>query len=171
MTVTYPIAGPAANQRTRVGWPTNMTEAVNAHQTALASLQAPPTCIATRVANQSIPHGADTALVLDTQVKDTALMFAPSDSKIYAPVAGTYLVTAYVVAVGPNFMIVNIRPNGTTAVGPNGVIDASGAVRICASTHVTLAAGEYVDIAVYQSSAGSVARNATGRVSMVYAGP
>lgn len=37
--VSYPITSPSANQKTRVGWPTNITQAVNDHETRISAVE------------------------------------------------------------------------------------------------------------------------------------
>ena len=138
--------------------------------TAVVGLQVPDMAIATRVASQSIPHATGTVLSCDTQVVDTNTMFAPTDSKIYAKRDGVYSVTAHVLCAGPNFMIIDLNINGSSKATQAAPTDASGVVRLSAATHVYMTTGQYLEVSIYQSSTGSVSRNATGRLTMTYCG-
>jgi len=138
--------------------------------TAIQGLQVPNMCVAYRAAAQSIPHAVGTTLQLDSQSVDTAAMFSPTDDKIYAVTTGVHLVTGFALCSGPNFMILDLLLNGANIATQAAPTDASGVVRICAATHVYMTSGQYVSASLYQSSTGSVARNATGRMTLAYRG-
>lgn len=132
----------------------------------------PYSAVARRSANQSIPHATSTALQFDTQDLDTASMFAATDSKIYAPAAGLYVASFWAVCTGPNFLIAEMYRNGSSIFcGPAVPTDASGACRISGSFPPVMSSGDYIELKLYQSSTGSVNRDATGRMSLIYRGP
>jgi hypothetical protein len=154
LTGTYPNPGIAAN-------------AVGASEIAAGSLgttefaSAIPHVHATDSNGQTITGGVNTLVAFDSERYDTATMHdnATDNSRLVAPVAGVYLVTAQVAwgtadAAGERRL--SIRRNGTTLVASDTThADTSEQPTNNVATAVNLGAGDYLEVLVYQAGSGA----------------
>jgi hypothetical protein len=123
-----------------------------------AKIGGTPTARVTHNANQAIPgNAAVTVLAFNTERFDSGTLHdvAANNTRITAPVAGIYLVTANITweANATGARELNIRRNGTTNVAR--VVQPGDAVNTTdqeAATLVKLAAGDYVEVALRQNS-------------------
>lgn len=130
--------------------------------------------IAARVYNSgnlSIAHNTVTALTFDSERFDTDGLHstASNTSRLTAPVAGIYFVSGNIrwAANGTGRRDLYIVVNGTTTVAADSRPPVSGADPIdqSISTLVNLAAGDYVELQVYQSSGGALNVEVAGAFS------
>jgi hypothetical protein len=128
----------------------------------------PPTCIAARVAAQSLTTGTVTSISLDTPVSDTSfgLMFS-AGTTITLLDAGLWLVCGsgtYTTVSGTGIRMVLLLQNGAEFVANTSPADAGGPVRVSASHIISAAAGDLVALQGYQTSGGNL--NFTGRLAV-----
>jgi hypothetical protein len=123
-------------------------------------------------ANQSVANNTQTALAFNSERQDTAALHdtATNNSRLTAPAAGTYLVTASILfdvnATGARQ--IGFRVNGTTFYAVQAVqaitVAATG-TPVAGSTVLTLAAGDYVEACALQTSGGALNVLAVGNYS------
>lgn len=129
---------------------------------ATLTLSAQVSCSVYATAAQSVANATEAAVAFDAEVFDQGGCHSTSSntSRLTAPVAGTYLVTATVnwAANATGSRVLILRVGGTTAVARVECAAASGTVReVQQVSHVLkLTAGQYVEAVVYQSSGGSL---------------
>ena len=123
----------------------------------------PPACVAFRGSNQSINNTTETAILFDSEVEDTGTLHSTSTntSRITVPIAGKYLVTGAITFAfhatgdrtaklykgGANFKFLG---------GCKSAASGSTGTGISFAQRVTLAANDYLEIFVYQSSGGAL---------------
>lgn len=135
----------------------------NAVKTALDYLANKPTVRVSQSVGQSIPNATVTSVTWDVEShKNVAGMHSnvTNNSRLIAPDAGVYLVTANVRfgASATGVRVLVLRKNGTTDLAQ--VLASAGddadthALHI--SDQVKLAAGDYIEIRQFQSSGGAL---------------
>ena len=112
-------------------------------------------------ANFSVPNSATQQLFWDTKVTDDLGMWVASGSKLTAQVSGWYHIGAWVHWAGNNngFRVIDLRVNGTIYFG--GRIDAPTSLandtkQFAGSDQYYLNAGDYVEVAAFQTSGGGL---------------
>lgn len=113
-----------------------------------------------------------------TQVYDTDSMFTAFDSKIYAPFAGTYLVSWKLsfasAANGSREAFVGVGGAATRQAGASVPVGSTASsVVLSSAAEVDLTVGAYVQLFMYQSSGGTinVQNDVTDYFSLRYLGP
>lgn len=114
-------------------------------------------------ANISIDHNTLTALTFNTERYDTASFHSTSSntSRLTAPTAGLYIIggSAQFAVNATGRRRVSIRLNGTTEIAvQEPAVDADAAINWSAalSTSYELAASDYVELLVFQTSGGAL---------------
>jgi len=140
---------------------------VNAALDDVRWFDGPPACVLRRSANQSITTTTWTNVTFDeADYYDPFDMHSPTSNptRITIPsgAAGVYLITAtFYWAAAPGWLgSCRFRVNGATIVGENGT--ANNALNGCASTHWSCAAGDYIEMQVFQNSGGTVTLSGAG---------
>lgn len=131
----------------------------------LNSIANPPICIASRVANQSIVTATYTAVLLDTEVKDTATMFAPTSKDIFLSVDGTWDITAGGVwgLAGAGERILGLFVAGLEVRAQSSSGSATNTVRQSVTETIVVTGVTTVDMRAYQNSGGPL--TFTGQLS------
>ena len=140
--------------------PNSVTLATALESTAIAAT------IELALSNQSIPNATATAIEFDTVVTDpTGLWNSATPTRLTAPVAGQYLVTAtaFWATAATGEALLRIQKNGVSPSGFYGVssipmlagFDAGNSVAVI----VPMAAGDYVEASAFQNSGGAVSVN------------
>jgi len=115
--------------------------------------------------DQSIGAGTTTAVSFDSERFDTsdlhgvAVCSAANDKcRLYAPVAGLYLATGHAVwaSNATGFRILQIRLNGGLPLASDHRLATAGATSHSVATVTRLTATDYVDLAAWQNSGGSL---------------
>jgi hypothetical protein len=125
-------------------------------------------------AGETVPEG-DTALTFDSERYDNAELHSTSTnpSRLTAQQAGTYLITGHVnfVPASSGVRGLRMRLNGGTFIAGSFVPSAGGLVDtvLSVATVYHLAAGDYVELIVYQNSGGSLTVRATPNFSPEFA--
>lgn len=123
----------------------------------------PPACRVYHSASQAIAPATGTVLAFNSERFDSAAMHdtATNNSRITAPISGVYALTATVQwnsNASASFQT-SLMLNGTTLIALQIVTPAAGGAlnhgQVVAAIY-KLAAGEYVEVYVYQATAGSV---------------
>lgn len=120
-----------------------------------------------RNAAQSLPNGAFTPIQFDTEVFDVGACWAPGRStRLVAPIAGVYLVTfagGLATAVGGR-VAAQLRRNGATLEYGGTLTPTASAPEVGAagSTLVSMSAGDYLELQIYQESGGAVNTGSSG---------
>lgn len=120
-----------------------------------------PSCRVRNSAAILIANSTETALDFDTERWDNDAMHGGvNPSRLTAPEDGVYAIVAHV-AFAPNATgtrEVKIRLNGTTCIGSDcrPAVTTGNETRFSVPTQWKLAAGEWVDVAVFQSSGGNL---------------
>ena len=125
---------------------------------------------------QSIPNATDTVMVLDANDINTDGMWSGgANTKFTAAIGGKYIAIggASFVSNATGVRYISVRKNGATYLAVVRVSAVSGDITsIVTSDLVQLAAGDYIEFTVYQTSGGAL--NLTGAATcfgaMVYAG-
>jgi hypothetical protein len=116
-------------------------------------------CVVYRSTNQLIPNSSYTALSYNVQVTDTDGMFAPTSSRMYAKKAGFYIFGASIfwdAIVSAQSHIITARKNGSIYLAQQGHTAASShANRACIVSGSYMAANDYIEILIYQTSGAS----------------
>jgi hypothetical protein len=122
-------------------------------------------------AAQSIADASDTLLAFNSEYADSAALHdnSTNNSRITAPSgqAGLYLVTAYIefAANATGIRALWIRANGTFTIAESRVSAASaGVTRLNVAGIAVLAAGEFLDLVVRQTSTGALNVTATNNI-------
>lgn len=125
-------------------------------------LATPPCCSVSNSAGDPIANDSEEVVLWDSESFDTALMHSTvsNTGRITAPVAGKYRFTAYV-AIGASatgFRYAALKKNGTDylIVVEENDPSASRPTRLNPSRLVQMSAGDYVEVAVFQNSGGSL---------------
>lgn len=126
---------------------------------------APPSCSVTNTSAQTISNATETTLTFNTEMWDTDTMHSTSTNtgRLTATTAGTYLVilNAEFASNASGFRLFKIRSNGTQVEAEVRCPPTNGSeTRHSLSSYVELAATEYVEARVYQSSGGNLNINA-----------
>jgi hypothetical protein len=133
--------------------------------TPINNLAAVPVFKGYQSAAQSIANNSITALGMDTEAVDSESAHSTSvnTSRYVAPVAGWYLVIAYVAfaANGTGNRLVEIRVNGAGAATNlaqtvNQTPGAANGSALSAASLILLQAGDYVEAYGYQTSGGAL---------------
>jgi hypothetical protein len=114
----------------------------------------------TTAAGQSIPNSSTTVIDFGTKEYDSHTAVTTGGSwRFIAPIAAVYSVNARVAITGTTAAgegVLLIRKNGSEYAQSNrGPLTTSGPQGFLASTDVRLLAGEYIDIALFQSNGAS----------------
>lgn len=138
--------------------------------TEVGLLEAPPAARVYHDAAQSIADSAETALAFNQERFDTDTMHdtATNNSRIKATTAGKYVISANVqfASNSTGHRSLMIRLNGATRIAYLRVPAVSGAVTILSvSTVYNLAANDYVEALVVQTSGGALNVEVNGNVS------
>lgn len=144
----------------------------------VALLANPPACKVRKAAVQSIPHGASTTLLFDTEDFDTAAMHDPAvnTGRITCTLAGLHIVHGYLsMATSTDYssILYEITTNGIALVAGQsvGTINPSGTgIALNGGALVKLAVGDYVSSVVFQVNGATAARNATATLAAVWVG-
>lgn len=120
-----------------------------------------PACRAIRTTNQSIATATSTAISFDSESFDTAAMHDTSvnTSRVTFTIAGIYQVSGTVMFASnaTNSRDVWLQLNGTTRIAEAATTANSTDVWACSlSTLVKVAANEYVELLVFQTSGGNL---------------
>ena len=122
----------------------------------------PPTCSVFNSAVQSIPDNATTAMTANSENFDTDAMHSTVSltSRVVAQTAGRYLVNAAVLfaANATGRRALDLRINGTTTHNIDGrmTVTTVNSMAITGMRLLTLAAGDYVEAMVLQTSGGNL---------------
>jgi hypothetical protein len=134
----------------------------------VAFLANPPACRVYHNATQACADNAFTTLAFNSEQYDTAALHdtATNNSRITIPVAGIYLVTFYgtLELAAYNHAEANLRLNGASTIGVGDNMDnatTSFGKTVELATVYKFAAGDYIQIRVFQDNAANVARNLT----------
>lgn len=157
-------ARPANPHESEIIWRADLEdyEVYTGSEWRLLGLSRPAARLGRTTANQSIPHNTATALAWNAESEDThnAHDNLTNASRFTAPVAGLYLVTATVTWNGNSTGTrqIGVRVNGTTTYSGEriGVDGASITFVQSISRMVRLAAGDYVEAVVVQTSGGAL---------------
>jgi len=113
----------------------------------------PPACRVYHSTSQSVATGTDTAVQFDSERFDNAALHdtATNNTRVTAPIAGVYALTASLVFGTSNagHYTARLRLNGSTRIAydsrtlPSGALDAA---RVTIGTVYKLAAGDYVEV-------------------------
>lgn len=128
----------------------------------LQYLHDPPQVQLRKTSDQSIPNGAETALIFATELYDPNNMHdtATNNTRVYLPDAGLYLCTGQV-QFAPNTTGIRrarFRVNGGPSFGefqdsaPNGTNNA----RLLPVGQRRFAAGDYIELVAYQTSGAAL---------------
>jgi len=126
-----------------------------------------PQARATKDAIQSVSHNTLTTVTFPTEQFDTADLHdvTTNTNRLTAPLAGVYLITASVYFVGGNAGVreIILRNNGSQfqrehAAGVTTALDTSPSI----SSLYRLAAGDFIDMQVFQDSGGSLNIGSSG---------
>lgn len=133
----------------------------------LNDLLTPDTCIAARVAAQSVNNSTATALQFDTEYVDTNSMFTATSSKVYVQKAGVYIIQGYaeIASLGTSgAYIFELKRDGAAIASNDSPANSLGFGRGMVSTIDAAVVGSYYELIVFHT-AGS-AKNCTGRLSI-----
>jgi hypothetical protein len=124
-----------------------------------------PAARVTRSSAQSIPDSLNTNLAFDQERYDTATVHdnASNNSRLTAPVAGIYAVTAQFTwggSAGTGSRLAGLMKNGSTLIARSQQLSGDDDENI--TTQVRLAAGDYVEVVVLQTSGSSLPVAANG---------
>ena len=124
-----------------------------------------PAARVTRSSAQSIPDSLNTNLAFDQERYDTAGVHdnATNNSRLTAPVTGIYAVTAQFTwggSAGTGCRFAGVMKNGSTLIARSQQLPGDDDENI--TTQVRLAAGDYVEVLVLQTSGGSLTVAANG---------
>jgi hypothetical protein len=140
-----------------------------------------PAARVTRSSAQSIPDSLNTSLAFDQERYDTAGVHdnTTNNSRLTAPVTGIYAVTAQFTwggSAGPGSRFAGLMKNGSTLIARSQELAGDDDENI--TTQVRLAAGDYVEVLVLQTSGGNltvagngVAQEITPEFSMTWLAP
>lgn len=124
-------------------------------------LWTPPMCHVTHSAGQSIAHNSVAILAFDTERYDPSGMHdtATNNSRVTIAAPGRYRLMAGVewAANANGQRALNLKLNGTTVLAS--VLDSATAalgVRELVAIEYQLAAGDYIEVEVYQNSGGAL---------------
>lgn len=134
---------------------------------SLGLLPTVPHCRAYHSANQSIPHHSETTLSFNNERFDSENMHDNStlNSRITIQTAGLYTISftgMFTAAADYQRVYSIIRMNGSTilAISPGtAVTSGAGGTGTAVTTIYRFAAGDYIEVRVYQANAASAARN------------
>lgn len=125
----------------------------------------PPACRVHHSAAQSIANATETTAAFNSERFDTAAMHdtATLNSRITFATAGLYLVTftgKYATAADYTATTCRIRLNGVTYIA-DGTSERNAAIesRIQTTTLYKFAAGDYIEVRLYQTNSAAAARN------------
>ncbi len=119
-----------------------------------------PAARVTRSSPQTIPDSLNTNLAFDQERYDTAAVHdtATNNSRLTAPVNGIYAVTAQFTwggSAGTGSRLAGLMKNGSTLIARSQQLPGDDDENI--TTQVHLAAGDYVEVVVLQTSGGNLA--------------
>jgi hypothetical protein len=129
-----------------------------------------PTARVTRSGAQSIPDSLNTNLAFDQERYDAAGVHdnATNNSRLTAPVTGIYAVTAQFTwggSAGAGSRFAGVMKNGSTLIARSQQLPGDDDENI--TTQVRLAAGDYVEVLVLQTSGGSLTIAANGMAQQI----
>jgi len=142
-----------------------------ADQVDVLTLGVPDMAIATRAAAQSYTSAQQAALSLDTEVVDTAAMFAATSTRVYCATTGVHQATGYVNIASPGssgMFIAELRLSGTSVASIDLPLNSNGTARATVSVDKLMTAGQYMELFLYNGTGGT--RNVTGQLSVVRLG-
>jgi hypothetical protein len=124
-----------------------------------------PAARVTRTSAQSIPDSLNTSLAFDQERYDAAGVHdnATNNSRLTAPVTGIYAVTAQFTwggSAGAGSRFAGVMKNGSTLIARSQELAGDDDENI--TTQVLLAAGDYVEVQVLQTSGGNLPVAANG---------
>lgn len=131
----------------------------------------PPICIATRVAVLSLTNSTVTQPGLDTEIVDTASMFAPTSTTITVTDTGIYEVSGWckIASNTTGMRSLEIYQNGSSVLDTATNAPSSFQYRGTLTSLFVCAAGDTFSLAIFQNSGGALdllgARLAVVRVS------
>ena len=140
-----------------------------------------PAARVTRSSAQSIPDSLNTSLAFDQERYDTAGVHdnTTNNSRLTAPVTAIYAVTAQFTwggSAGPGSRFAGLMKNGSTLIARSQELAGDDDENI--TSQVRLAAGDYVEVLVLQTSGGNltvagngVAQEITPEFSMAWLAP
>ena len=129
-----------------------------------------PAARVTRTSAQSIPHSLNTSLAFDQERYDTAGVHdnTTNNSRLTAPVTGIYAVTAQFTwggSAGAGSRFAGVMKNGSTLIARSQELAGDDDENI--TTQALLAAGDYVEVQVLQTSGGTLPIAANGLAQQV----
>jgi len=129
-----------------------------------------PAARVTRTSAQSIPHSLNTSLAFDQERYDAAGVHdnATNNSRLTAPVTGIYAVTAQFTwggSAGAGSRFAGVVKNGSTLIARSQELAGDDDENI--TTQVLLAAGDYVEVVVLQTSGSSPTVAANGLAQQI----
>jgi len=129
-----------------------------------------PAARVTRTSAQSIPDSLNTSLAFDQERYDAAGVHdnATNNSRLTAPVTGIYAVTAQFTwggSAGAGSRFAGVMKNGSTLIARSQELAGNDDENI--TTQVLLAAGDYVEVVVLQTSGSSLTVAANGLAQQI----
>ena len=129
-----------------------------------------PAARVTRTSAQSIPDSLNTSLAFNQERYDTASIHdnATNNSRLTAPVTGIYAVTAQFTwggSAGAGSRFAGVMKNGSTLIARSQELAGDDDENI--TTQVLLAAGDYVEVQVLQTSGGNLPVAANGLAQQI----
>ena len=129
-----------------------------------------PAARVTRTSAQSIPDSLNTSLAFDQERYDAAGVHdnATNNSRLTAPVTGIYAVTAQFTwggSAGAGSRFAGVMKNGSTLIARSQELAGDDDENI--TTQVLLAAGDYVEVQVLQTSGGTLPIAANGLAQQI----
>jgi len=129
-----------------------------------------PAARVTRTSAQSIPDSLNTNLAFDQERYDTAGVHdnTTNNSRLTAPVTGIYAVTAQFTwggSAGAGSRFAGVMKNGSTLIARSQELAGDDDENI--TTQVLLAAGDYVEVQVLQTSGGRLSVAANGLAQQI----
>ena len=128
-----------------------------------------PAARVTRGSAQSIPDSLNTSLAFDQERYDAGGVHnATNNSRLTAPVTGIYAVTAQFTwggSAGAGSRFAGLMKNGSTLIARSQELPGDDDENV--TTQVRLAAGDYVEVQVLQTSGGSLSVTANGLAQQI----
>lgn len=128
----------------------------------------PPACIATRVAVQNLVNNAPNGIIFDTELVDSAAMFAASSTTVSIVDDGVYTVQGWaVIAANTTGMrSLEITQNGSIVLSTATNAPSSFDARLSLGNSFIAAAGDTFGLVAFQNSGGALNLTAA-RISVI----
>ena len=148
------VHDPATGQVAPAAWGDTVNQDLNA-------LATPPSCRVYNTANLSIPNAASSALTFNAERYDSDSMHSTvsNTNRITCVTAGLYRITAnlYLASNATGFREAILRVNGVTQIARDNKMALTGTVTaLNPTTEWRLAAGDYVEVLVFQNSGAAL---------------